>query len=264
MGKNFVDEINQKTMRMSVADYALLKTLSSPEQAALNVCIDDVKGKPILDLGVGGGRTVEALNAISADYVGIDYVEEMVAVCRKRFPEVRFKHADARSLTEFQDRSFALVFFACNGVSMVDHIGRLAILKEIYRLLTPGGFFIFSTYNRKNLRYRELFQFPAFSFTNNPVKLAARSARFLMDTAARAINRIRFKSYEEQKPEYAMINDVCHNYATMLYYISPNDQRRQLETIGFLPHATAFDLTGDRVTRETQDDSLTYIARKPF
>lgn len=251
-------------MRASVADYSVLNTLSPPEQAALTACADYARGKPILDLGVGAGRTVGALNAISADYIGVDYVEEMVAACRQRYPGVRFRNADARSLTEFHDHSFALIVFACNGISMVDHAGRLAILKEVYRLLAPGGFFVFSTYNRDNARYQTLFQFPYFSFTNNPVKLAARSARFFAHTAARAINRIRFKSHERRNSEYAIVNDVCHDYATLLYYISLDDQRRQLEAAGFLPRATAFDLTGGEVIGETRHDSLTYVARKPF
>lgn len=251
-------------MRASVMDYAGTTTLSPPEVAALITCGDGVRGKPILDLGVGAGRTVEPLNVISTDYIGIDYVEEMVAACRTRYPDVRFKHADARSLTEFRDKSFALIVFGCNGISMVDHAGRLAILKEVYRLLTPGGFFIFSTYNRNNPRYKTFFQFPAFSFTNNPAKLAVRLARFFLHAAARAINRIRLKLYEQQNPEYAIVNDVCHDYATMLYYISVNDQRRQLEVMGFLPHATVFDLRGYEVASDTLDDSLTFLARKPL
>lgn len=262
MDKNFIDDVNKKTMRMSVADYAVANTLSPPETAALKVCEEYARGKAILDLGVGAGRTVEALNAISSNYLGIDYVEEMVTACQERFPGVSFKYGDARSLTELRDGSFALIVFACNGVSMVDHIGRLAILKEAYRLLAPGGFFVFSTYNRNNGRYNKWFQFPAFSFTNNPIKFATRSVRFFIDTAARAVNRIRFKPYEQKKSEYAIVNDVCHNYATMLYYISLTDQRRQLESIGFLPQAIAFDLRGDLVVGDTQDDSLTYIARK--
>lgn len=264
MGKNLIDDINKKTMQAAVAEYGGMAALSPPERAALIACADDVRGKPILDLGVGAGRTVEALNAISADYIGVDYVEEMVAFCRKRFPDVRFEHADARSLTQFQDHSFALVVFACNGISMVDHTGRLAIFKEVYRLLEPGGFFIFSTYNRDNARYKTFFQFPAFSFTNNPIKLAVRSVRFFAHTAVRAINRIRFKHHEQQNPEYAIINDVCHDYATMLYYISPDGQQGQLEAAGFLPGSTVLDLTGHVVTGNTQDDSLTYLARKPF
>jgi SAM-dependent methyltransferase len=147
---------------------------------------------------------------------------------------------------------------------MVDHAGRLAILEQVYRLLTPGGFFIFSTYNRNNAHYKKVFQFPAFSFTNNPAKLAVRLASFFVHTAARAINRSRFKSYEQQSPEYAIVNDVSHDYATMLYYISLNDQRRQLALVGFLPHATVFDLRGQEVANDTLDDSLTYLARKPL
>jgi ubiquinone/menaquinone biosynthesis C-methylase UbiE len=258
-----IDEINKSTMREAVRDYAVINTLSPPEAAALGACADEVRGGPILDLGVGAGRTVEPLNRISTDYIGIDYVEEMVVFCRKRYPEVRFKHADARSLTGFPNNSYALVMFGCNGISMVDHAGRLAILKEVFRLLMPGGYFIFSTYNRDDPRHKRFFQFPDFSYTHNPAKLAIRLLRFCVHTAERAVNRIRFKSHEQEHLEYDIINDVCHNYATMLYYISLNDQRKQLEEAGFLPGATAYDLAGHEVTSATLDDSLIYKARKP-
>ncbi|HUK56917.1 MAG TPA: class I SAM-dependent methyltransferase [Nitrospiria bacterium] len=264
MKKNLIDGINKKTMQASVADYSALKGLSPPEEAALAACGDCVRGRPILDLGVGAGRTVEALRAISADYIGVDYVEEMVAFCRRRFPGVRFEHADARSLTRFRDHTFALVVFACNGISMVDHAGRLAVLKTAHRLLEPGGFFIFSTYNRDNALYKTWFRFPDFSFTKNPFKLAVRSARFCVQTATRAVNRVRLKPRERQTPEYAIVNDVCHDYATMLYYISVDGQRAQLGAAGFLPRATVFDLSGREVAGDTPHDSLTYLARKPF
>jgi hypothetical protein len=48
----------------------------------------------------------------------------------------------------------------------------------------------------------------------------------------------------------------------MLYYNFVNDQRRQLESVGFTAHATVFDLKGQPVTSDTQDDSLTWIVRK--
>src|ERR1700704_2951163 len=115
-----IDAINKKTMRAVVMDYGIVNSLTASEAAALVGCADDVRGRPILDLGVGAGRTVEPLTALSPDYIGVDYVEEMVALCRKRYPTVRFSHADARSLSDLHDNSFALIMFGCNGICMVD------------------------------------------------------------------------------------------------------------------------------------------------
>jgi SAM-dependent methyltransferase len=260
---DFLDLINKKTMQSSVMDYSLCNTLSLPEVAALKSCVDKVRGRSILDLGVGAGRTVEPLNQISSDYIGIDYVEEMVIACRERYPNVRFQHADARSLTDFGDNSFALIVFGCNGICMVDHSGRLAILKEVYRLLLPGGFFLFSTYNRNNTLCKKLFQFPDLRFTINPVKLFVRVSRFVLNTLVRLFNRIRFKALEQEHQEYAIVNKVCHNYATMLYYISPNSQQKQLNDVGFSSGVTMYDLEGNEVAGDPEDDSLTWLVVKP-
>src|SRR5262245_28215437 len=112
-------------MRRVVAEYSNGDALTPAEKAALAAIGDSCRGKRILDIGVGGGRTVPALRALSSDYVGVDYMPEMIERCRQRFPDVRFEVADARNLACFPDRSFDLIVFACNGISMVSHEGRL-------------------------------------------------------------------------------------------------------------------------------------------
>ena len=134
-----IDAINRSTMSTVVADYGWRDDLHQSERAALDTILERVKGRRILDLGVGAGRTVKGLREVSADYVGVDYVQEMVDYCRARFPDVRFEQGDARSMPQFADGSFDLVVFSCNGICMVDHAGRLRILSEVRRLLAPGA-----------------------------------------------------------------------------------------------------------------------------
>src|SRR5436190_16523054 len=49
----------------------------------------EARGKPILDLGVGAGRTLPYLASLSRDYIGVDYLAEMVRLTRSRYPNAR-------------------------------------------------------------------------------------------------------------------------------------------------------------------------------
>lgn len=260
-----IDRINMKIMTTAsvVSQYARPSGLSPAEQATLDRVAPLAQGKPILDIGVGGGRTVEALRSISQDYLGIDYSQEMVDACRSRFPDARFEFADARALSAVADESIFLAVFSCNGIGMVSHADRLQILREVLRVLQPGGIFVFSTHNRNSPEFRRGFQFPQFQWTLHPVRALVRSARFAGQTLLRLRNRRQFRPHEIHAPDYSVINDVCHHYGTMLYYVSLERQRRQLEDAGFEAGAEAYDLDGQYVDEDTQHDSIALIARKP-
>ncbi len=253
-----VDRINRQTMHLAVSEYASQVGVSPAERAAFSVVAQAMSGKRILDIGVGGGRTTPALLEISKDYTGVDYVNTMVERCRSRFPGVNFRYADARSMPEFSDQSFDLIVFACNGISMVDHAGRLAILREVRRLLSHDGVFIFSTYNRDSEEHDRMFEFPDFQHSWNPLRLAVRSLRFTKHLAIRIKNRFRYARHEANTEEYSIKNDRCHDYNTMLYYIHITDQLRQLKTIGFNAAPVIYDLAGNPVVT-TRDDALLYL-----
>lgn len=258
-----VDSINQHTMRSAVLEYSSIVSegLNAQEKAALTSIIGESTDARILDIGIGAGRTVEALRAISENYIGVDYIQEMVDHCKTAFPGVQFERADARSMKQFDDGAFDLILFSCNGISMVDHGGRMAILQEVRRVLSPRGIFVFSTCNRNSPQYEAVFRFPDFQWTGNPVKLAVRGARFVGQTLCRGFNRLRYKRHEIRTADYSMINDVCHHYRTMLYFISPADQLRQLEKIGFKRDVRMFDLSGAAVGEETRDGTVTFLVR---
>lgn len=269
-----IDRINLRTMRSPavVAHYAR-PTLAGPaqaqpdellphERAALTEVQDEVRGGTLLDIGVGGGRTVQALRELSSDYLGIDYSQEMVAASRARYPEVRFEHADARRMTGIADASIDLAVFSCNGISMVGHDDRLAIMREVHRVLKPQGIFLFTTYNRNSPEARAGFCFPDFDFSPNPARLLVRSARHLKDTAISVVQRLRHIRHEVHTDDYAVINDKCHNHGVMLYYITLAQQRRQLAAAGFAADATAYDCAGQRIVDDTTLDSMALIARK--
>ena len=233
------------------------------EVALLERVAEEARGKPILDIGVGGGRTVAALSALSSDYLGIDNSPEMIAVCNRLFPKNRFELADARTLSSLADGSVFLALFSCNGIGMVSHEDRLLILGEIYRVVQPGGVFLITTHNQNSAEHTAEFQFPEYEFSINPARLMVRSARFIKSTLVRVANRSRFRKHDVRKSEYSIINDKCHDYGTMLYYISLRNQRRQLENVGFAKDAEAYGPDGAIIVHDTTHDSLALTARKP-
>jgi SAM-dependent methyltransferase len=259
-----MDALNQGAMRSAAGFYATLRDVEPGERQALTDIADQVRDKRILDLGVGGGRTVEALLQLSSNYVGVDYVDEMVMSCRRSFPGVRFEKMDARSMPVFPDGSFDLIMFSQQGICMVDHEGRMAILREAHRLLAPGGVFIFSTYNRNSVEHDQLFRFPELKISADIGKSLRSMAGFGWHLARRAFNRLRYRNRRISTTEYSIINDQCHDYGTMLYYITLDEQRKQLARVGFSGDVRVYDYSGRTIERDdgALGEAFLFVAKR--
>lgn len=233
--------------------------LQAPEKAALALVGDRVHNRPILDIGVGTGRTTAALRAISSDYVGVDFSADMVDVCRTRHPGVDIRQMDARDLSVFPDRRFGLVVFAYNGIDYVGHADRLRVLAGIGRVLADDGWLLFSSHNRA-VRVRRPWALSLLRQVNPPMGKARRLAGWLLGIA-RHLSR---RPFEQARPDHAIVNDDGENFRFMTYYIDVASQRAQLERAGFGP-AAAFDLHGRAIgPGETAADSawVYYLAGK--
>jgi len=112
-------------------------------------------GMTILDLGVGGGRTTSYLSSIAGRYVGVDYAAQMIAACRKKFPRLEFEVANAADLSNFVSASFDAVVMAFNGMDyVIPNESHFCALREIRRVLKPGGILIFSSHNPRSIWMR--------------------------------------------------------------------------------------------------------------
>jgi ubiquinone/menaquinone biosynthesis C-methylase UbiE len=112
-------------------------------------------GMAILDAGVGGGRTTPHLSAIAGSYVGIDYSETMIEACRNRYPELRFAVSDAADLSAFPAEAFDAVVMAFNTIDyIVPEDRRRQCFTECWRVLKPGGVFLFSSHNPRSIIVR--------------------------------------------------------------------------------------------------------------
>jgi SAM-dependent methyltransferase len=135
------------------AYYAALNYLTPCER----LLFDDYlrPGMAILDLGVGGGRTTEYLSSTARRYVGADYAAEMIAICRKKFPNLEFEILNATDLSIFASSSFDAVVMAFNGMDyLIPDESRFRALQEIHRVLRPAGVLIFSSHNPRSVFVR--------------------------------------------------------------------------------------------------------------
>jgi SAM-dependent methyltransferase len=133
--------------------YAALNYLTPCEQVLFAAYLRP--GMAILDLGVGGGRTTAYLSSIASRYIGVDYAPEMIAACRKKFPQLEFDVANAADLSRFASSSFNAVVMAFNGMDyVIPDESRFRALREIGRVLKPEGILIFSSHSPQSIWVR--------------------------------------------------------------------------------------------------------------
>src|ERR1700691_3037795 len=108
-------------------------------------CLDllgDVTGKTVLDAACGPGRYARELTARGARVIGFDQSPQMVDICREAVGEGEFRvHDLADPITWLPDGSVDLALCAL-AIEYVDD--RVAALRELHRVLRPGGALVLS------------------------------------------------------------------------------------------------------------------------
>lgn len=110
------------------------------------------KGKTVLVLGCGAGRTLIPLHQMGYQVIGIDITPKMVQVAKQQVAHLPIKvlKMDACDL-KFPANSFDIVFFPLNSIGCIYPDIYQSIL-EARRVMKPNGLFIFSTHNRFHLK----------------------------------------------------------------------------------------------------------------
>ncbi len=121
-------------------------------QAAANFA--GTRGLKVLEIGCGMGTDGAQFAKAGADYTGIDLTAAAIELARKRFAlsdlNGEFRVSDAENL-DFDSESFDLVY--SHGV--LHHTPDIeAAVREIHRVLKPGGRAIVMLYHRGSYNYR--------------------------------------------------------------------------------------------------------------
>ncbi|MDQ6745080.1 MAG: class I SAM-dependent methyltransferase [Actinomycetota bacterium] len=190
----------------------------------------------VLEAGVGAGRIAGHLIKLADELYGIDLSWRMIEECRRRYPEATFLEGDISDLSHFPDGTLDALWAGCNLLDIFDDAERRSTLREIHRVLAPGGLLVMSSHNRA---YLSRIPGPLYVRTSSML-------RFLLDVlrVPRSLwRRWRLGRLEQEHPDYAIVNDDAHGYALVHYYTMVPAQVRQLGQEGFRT-LECLDLTG--------------------
>ena len=113
----------------------------------------DYRGKKVLDVGCGGGFLTEEIAKFGLETTGLDPSVPSLHTARNHAATMNLSidyHEGFGERLPFPDEKFDMVF--C--LDVLEHVRDFEkILREVRRILVPGGFFFFETVNRTLLSY---------------------------------------------------------------------------------------------------------------
>jgi SAM-dependent methyltransferase len=143
--------------------------------AAVEALVEPHAGDRIVDLGCAAGAVTHFLSQFGCDVVGVDAEPRAIEKARSLFPQLEFVQADVRALP-FKEHSFDKAV-AADLVEHLDDETFRASLRELRRVLVPGGTFTLYTPNPRHvierLKARDLI------LAQNPTHVGLRDASTL-------------------------------------------------------------------------------------
>jgi ubiquinone/menaquinone biosynthesis C-methylase UbiE len=111
------------------------------EKPAMYAYLPALSGKRVLSLGCGSGEDTQYLLSKGAiESIGIDISTELINIATASYPDCTFAVMDMERL-DFPDASFDFVYSSL-AIHYIENWNM--VFNEVYRLLKPGSFFLFS------------------------------------------------------------------------------------------------------------------------
>jgi 2-polyprenyl-3-methyl-5-hydroxy-6-metoxy-1,4-benzoquinol methylase len=108
------------------------------------ILLGDVRGKRVLDLGCGMGEETAYLARLGARVTAIDISQKGIEITRRRAEHNGVAaNVDARVMRADKTEFAAESFDAVHGLGILHHLGVDVGLREVHRVLKPGGIGVF-------------------------------------------------------------------------------------------------------------------------
>jgi SAM-dependent methyltransferase len=231
------------------------------EALLLERLLAEAEGGPILDIGVGGGRTIPYLRGTG--YVAVDYLQEVVELARSRHPGVDIEQADARDLKAFADNSFSGALFSFNGIDGLANEDRRAVHRAVMRVLRPGGVFVYSTHNLAHCcAGRPPWDRSWWDLENGPRAMLAYAARL----PRRSSSYRRLRGMTVRGDGWALLVGSAYDFSVLWHHVDPGEAVQELVRAGYQGEVEMFDTAGERVLPGQDTDGspwLYMLGRKP-
>lgn len=115
---------------------------------------DILKGKKVLEIGVGNGKTLKAIiKQKPKTVVAIDFSSEALEISKKLFTKVKFIKADVKNLP-FSDNEFDVIicYYVLNNLLKKE---RQKAVSEMFRVIKDGGKILFEDFAIEDFRQKE-------------------------------------------------------------------------------------------------------------
>lgn len=235
-------ELNQETYNKKevIAQYDEFDFLFKAEEKIFIKLHSPLRKSNVLDIGIGAGRTTRHLAKLCNKYVGIDYSQNFIDHCKKKFHGLRntfFEFADARSMPHFDDNIFDFILFSFNGIDCIDIEGRKRVFEECKRLLKNGGMFCFSFHN-----FYTIPKLYSLYVSKNPLKWKASLHRYKM------VNKLNPEINTFKNEDYIILRDGENDFKSDVMYTKPEYQLEMLKNYGFEPVCFYDAEKGNKIT----------------
>ncbi len=142
---------------MATFNHEVVPILMATEEVWFQAFVKLNPAMVALDIGCGYGRTEQWMHTRVRTIHGVDISKHIIKICRQRFSRiknVRFHHNDGDNLSMFRPNMFDLVY----SFTVFQHIPRsyfIQYLREMERVLKPGGFSLFNLLSGVNYDVQE-------------------------------------------------------------------------------------------------------------